>query len=284
MRKTNTINESDRTVSDQCCNRSLSLVKLIALMFALGNVKSGVVYAEQEAMINTDQVYKLVVAAWKQLPRNIDVTLSNEFMPKKTSPDVLRSTVKKIYDATDKGAVNQDASVKTKEIESEVKRISEEQKSPRRLFQRIRIDQERYRLDQTVMTPGVEIKEGTPFEQTFVNSGNPRNGDFTHFDYDHVMKRANIRNNRSMWKTTEVDDLFGLPLVVQLLVRVSLGILPQDNSNQVIEPDHEKIAALVAGAHESMLATIVADKNTSRISLWLQKSPTHPLFIFIAVP
>lgn len=248
----------------------MNIVKIVlslSVLFACGRMYAG---TTSSSIPNGDQVAKLVAACWKAPPSSIDVTLCKEVTSPPMSLDTIRTSVNKLFDASEDGARYrkdnpEDVKARNAEIEQEVQRIVTEQQSPRILEQRIRIEGDRYRVDQVIVKPGMELAPDTPFEQTYVNSGNRRKGDGTHFDYDHNRKIATIYNNTaSMWHRSDIDNAAGLPLYVRALVRGTLGKRQETQTGSVMMPDDEKIRKLTTGdlEHIGVRISIGSDENS----------------------
>ncbi|MHC4396109.1 MAG: hypothetical protein ACYS1A_10695 [Planctomycetota bacterium] len=239
----------------------LKITFLFVILCACSIIKANTTF---DNMLTEDQVAKLVAAAWQSPPSSLDVTLYKELTKPAMSIEQIRINVQKVFDATEDGAkyrmdIEGDIKNRNAEIEQEINRIAKEQQSPRVLKQQIRIMDHYYRLDQTIVKPGMQVEQEMAYEQTFVNSGDPSKGDYTHFDYDHNRKIATIYGSKSMWRRDKILDLATMPMGAHFLIQAFLGEKMETPTGDILVPDNQKMRKLAMGDIDNLNISISSE-------------------------
>lgn len=197
--------------------------------------------------LSREQVMKLTEAIWRNPASSIDITFYRELKKSMLSEEDARKKAEIVYEPPGDTQTEEE---KELEIQKIVKEILDGAK-PKFMEARIRIKEHLYRFDQTVITLKTDNQPETRREFTYVNRGNPKEKDYTHFFYDHKSKYATIFNNKHMWSKHEMLDYIGLPKSLRAILRKLLGERAEDNLG-VLMPSADKIENLIKGELEDL--------------------------------
>lgn len=211
------------------------------------------------------QMEKLINAAWKELPRSIEVVVYSEKTKRPMSEAKIRSMVDKMYTATDGSAGNQSLDGRAVEIEAEVDRIMKEQNNPRMAKQQIWFQGHFMRIDENIISElhplGGSPKSNSP-TRTIVNAGNPLENDHTHFEYNHVTKMATIFDSKKKWHRPKIGEWCNMPLACKIGIQATLGKIEEIDEKKVFVPDQGKIKnAMMGNDKDGFLITIETISN-----------------------
>lgn len=218
-----------------------TLPLLIFLVCGFGQV------ALSENLPDEKQVAKLVAAVWKDKPVSIDATVYKIIIKPAKPRQQIREEVEDFF-AEDKSWILQEYEPNShgrtvmldqwnSTIEMNVERIMEEQKTPIRIKNWIRISDGRERHDIAyARTPDVSLGPNTPFQSTFVDLGQSPHRDIRAFHYEHRLKTAIIDNKG--WKASRIEYLTGLPFRTAIALKVIMG---KKTSSGIYVTDSNKI-------------------------------------------
>ncbi len=227
-----------------------------------------------------EQVTKLVEAAWKQPVSSIDITLYKEIEKPPVSEDKIRKMFEDAFkdmEGLKENLSPAELEMRNRDIQLNVERTLKEQEVGRKIKERIRIDGHRQRIDQAIGWPKMVLLEGTPhelvrpavilgpntpYDTTYVNSGDERKGDYTSFTYFHENKNAQITNNRkTVWTKSDIIEFARLASSFQGFLGVNKGTIEAP----VFVPDPNKIEKLVKTGllTDRTYLTIMPDPNNS---------------------
>jgi hypothetical protein len=232
---------------------NIRLIAFFVLFFTFCN------RAISENILTEVQIQKLAAAAWKEPVRSIDVTLYKEITTPPMSENEIRKMFEDSFEKTEGPKENLspvELEQRNRTIQSNVEGTLKEQEVGRKIKQRIRIDGFRQRIDDVLAWPKVVLLEGTPhehidpgvilgpntpYEITYVNSGDNSKGDYTSFRYFHKLKSAEIKNEKkSMHERSHIINFTRLAFYFQGILGVNKGTLLEP----VFVPDPNKIENL----------------------------------------
>ncbi|MHB0945586.1 MAG: LolA family protein [Sedimentisphaerales bacterium] len=223
---------------------------------------------------------KLVDAVLKEPARSIDITLYKNIIEPQKPAEELRQMFEDFFDKAEgpkKNLSSADIESRDRDIRLNVERTLKEQETGRKVKERIRVDGYRQRIDQVFGRPKMVLLKGTPYEQirpeivlgpdtpydeTLVNLGDKRRGEYTSFTYFHTNKTARITNSKkSMWKRSDVLDFTSLASFLRPLLCGDKGTLLEP----VFVPEPNKLDRFIETGFlsDTTQLTISSDPNTS---------------------
>jgi len=145
-------------------------------------------------------------------------------------------------------------------IKREVQRIAQEQQQ--RVFkERIRYDGVVYRMDHRKLRDVSAAAKAVGWDVTYINAGDRRKGDFTHYQIDYGKRYAVVRDKPSMWSEFRLGDFLGVPERVAVFLRAFLT----KRTPQGLVPDPSRIVQLLArgvgGVKGSIERSTLADRS-----------------------
>jgi len=193
----------------------------------------------------------------------------------------IRKAVERVYAATDGVSAGKKNPVqRRKAIEAEIQRLAREQSQPLLIKKRIRRDGALYREDAVKARPGVKLGPETKYDHTYVNAGNPKQKDFTSFEYQHDRKIATIDDKKgSRWKPTRVWYARSFGMGPSFLLRMTTGQTHKVAGKVEFGPDPQKLQRLTEGKHK--LIEILVRRGTyqshvvDRFEIRLRQKPEH---------
>jgi hypothetical protein len=248
-----------------------------------GLLTFGPVYAANAPLTSLptkEQLDKLVVAAWKERPHSIDVTLQVEVTWPPKSVEQIRQEIEDFFEKEIAALGENPHPVlleRTKaSIEKNIQRRIKQQEFPRLIRKRIRISGDKQRVDQVIAEGGEQLDCEIPFEGTYVNVGDRNSEDFFSFHYEHKIKSATIEA-KSGWVRRDPARFACLPLGGVL--KAVLGVNQGTKTEPFFVPDPNKIEEF---SHTGIMAdrlrlTIAPDPNApeSRIRIEV-RDPNYP--------
>jgi hypothetical protein len=228
--------------------------------------------------LTEDQVGKLISAIWEKPVTSIDVTLYKEIIkPPRNIEDIRKEVTKEFEEMVEIENLLEKPglTIDKFDIESEFKRRVELYNQPRLMKERMRIDGYLYRLDQTSITPDMDLESELDIHTTYVNSGNKEKNDYTHFSYEHKFKQAKIDNSKkSVWVEHRVDEWIGMPKPISDFFKKVLSQSNIDPEWSTSTPGVDAISKLINGEIKGFRVEIdtleidnqIVDKITVSIS------------------
>lgn len=201
--------------------QNLSFLCLLFLLLGIPAFGNGYETANTDVQMRVDAFLQDVLN-YKKLPC-IDVKLVKEVVSPPENEDKVREIVTEIYGKSNIASVHGkklNPLDYQAEIESEVRHILCLQNPPRIINQRIRADGRYLRLDQTILSDNFDGADCNGYAATYINSGFPNEGDYTHYLFDHVEKTATIWNCLPMWSIKQVNEFGTIPAILQKKIRM----------------------------------------------------------------
>lgn len=209
--------------------------------------------------IEQSQIEKLLTAVWEEPINTIEMVVYVE-KNKQPMPEVqIRSIVEKMYTASDIGAINTTEDSRQAEINAEVDRIKREQENPTLLKQRITLKDHFMRVDENNLSALYPTGFKVPvleYTRTYVNAGDPASNDYTHYEYNHVSEIATIFNSKDRWHKARVNEWFGIPSHMKIVLQSMLGNLIKDDGMMRFQIDPQKVEKFRNNEIENIAVTI----------------------------
>jgi len=186
-------------------------------------------------------VRKLYDAAWKEPPKRIDALIYRELKLRAMTNEEARGLVKHWFDIAE-GKGDEKKSVENEEeIELNVRRILEENSVPRRMVQRVRIDEECNRIDQSILPKHKQMGPDVVLSHTYVNRDKHATAEgYKNFEYVGENRAARILPDDMKIGGTPVREEWITPPYMQL-VRKMFGNVEGDR----IVPDESKLEEFI---------------------------------------
>lgn len=256
------------------------------------------VLADTLKLPTQEQATKLMAAVWKEPVQSIDITFYASIKEPDKSEHQIRTLVEDIF--KDTHPLKEKLSPvmleqRVRNVEMNVGRILKEQKIGRKMKVRIRIDDNRQRMDMVFGKPEVTIFAGTSHEERLpgkqLDSNTPfemsnidiidKEGVHTHFEYLHESRTGTIRTeDGKTFKKSSILKLMGMPDEISLMLQRLLGKKENTSAGEVYLPDETKRNKLCSGTLDSISVKIFPDKDAPEtnerieISLADEKSTT----------
>ncbi|MBN1804985.1 MAG: hypothetical protein JW837_07020 [Sedimentisphaerales bacterium] len=223
--------------------KKLNILVLLSVVFTCGSIYA----TEKNSCIPTeDQVQRLAAAAWKEQIKYIDVTFY-EYYTKKPEPlEQIRKRAKEFADRELNGrSLNElttyEIERRNQIIEANFKIGLENQKFPRKIKKRVRISDDKQRVDMVKVGPNEPLGPDTPFVHTFINTKDAHTGDFVSYHYASDMNTVFV--DTSKWAKEPIAKFTDMSAARSL--QISLGVDKGGTiTSPIFAPDPNKMQAL----------------------------------------
>jgi len=249
-------------------NKKISLLLLLLLVSGLTNAR-----AFSGNPPTKEQVAKLAVAASKERPHSIDITLYLELTTQPKPIEKIRQEVEGFFE-NERNMIQQRYEPNSpgmkimlkklnKTIEKNVDAWIKRQQFPRLIKKRTRDAGHNHRSDSVTAEPGEELDPNRPFEHTSVNFGKSNSPDFYSFSYHHDIKSAHIEDE-SGWFVRDTRGFGNMPLGPASLLQAILSTNQVPITELTFVPDTKKMQELCkTGIGRMQFPTVVQKVRVS---------------------
>lgn len=244
------------------------VIIIVSLVFSVS------LTVDASGSLTSEQIEKLVAAAWKEPPRSIDVTYYGTKKDSTKTEQYFRKVYEESAERMDgpRGQLSPDE-IKDKErmiqmnVDIELAAWKDGHKAKRRIY----YDGERFRIDwvygnpetnfigkdgEEVIWPEKKLGPNTPFENTSINVPD-QNGGYLNYSIFHEDKKSIIIRKVKNMSGHEINRLMSFTAMpTDLVIKMTLGI-KKDGS---YERDETKIEKLKIGELDSINVDIQPDK------------------------
>ena len=187
-----------------------------------------------------------------------DLTVLRTLSKRATPPDpAQRRTVSKAIRQAETAIAQQDRSLGhavtneqvEQRIELAIRQWEIQQSRPLHMKQRFRINGFKYRLDQVTSNDVERVDADTEYVDTYVNMGNPLDGDNRTFHIDFRGKHA-FKDNRNgtRWAQESISDLVGRNEAAELILKSAIGRVYYHGAARSFLPDADRLNRVAKGA------------------------------------
>jgi len=248
---------------------------LVILSFVISvSVTSG---AQQS--LNSEQVRKLVTAAWKQRPESMDIIYYKTFKDltkdKQEFEQIFEDAFDKMYRPKETLSTAK-AKYRERMVQLNVERSLKEKEVGRKSKMRIRYEEDRQRIDYVGGTPDRTIFKGTEHQRfspgkkldantpytTSVIEMTDQNNVSTRYTYLHNSKVINIKRIRTRGSSHLINEISGFSMMPVGVTGVLRKKLSDSSGEGSLEPNEIKINQLGLGTLKCIGITIYPDNET----------------------
>lgn len=194
----------------------------------------------------TEQVQKMVTAAWKEPIENIDILYYEYYTGVPESIEQIHKRAEETVDHLYQGrSIDKlepyEKEMRNKTIEANVEHWIKDQAFPRKKREHVWISGDKQRIDSVDIGPNELLEEDTPFDHSYINTKDAITGDSVSYHYAREMNTVFV--NQKKWKKKTIVQFAGIP--VAKIFQKCLGS-NQDNGILLDRyiPDQSKIEEL----------------------------------------
>jgi len=229
------------------------------LLFILPFVFSVSVSSVAPQSLNSEQVRKLVIAAWKQRPESMDITYYKTFKDltkdKQAFEQIFDDAFDKMYESKETLSPVE-AKFKERMVQLNVERSLKEKEVGRKSKIRIRYEKNRQRIDY-----GKRLDTNTPYT-TSVIEVTDQNNVSTRYKYLHKSKVVNVTRIRTRGTSNLINEISGFSMMPAGIAGVLRKKLSYSNGEVSFEPNEIKMNQLRLGTLKGIGITIEPDNTT----------------------